>query len=219
MPNLRNMIPTFWNDYWCPQIFSVIGIIYNTKAVKNPPSGWADLWRPEVKGRIVLPEISHSIGSYIIPTSAGAGRKAGGRRRGGLRDAEEDGGSASDLGEGHRHDDELDAHRRRDDRHSLQVADLYGEGLRRARGMGLSEGGRHRVHLRHLHREGHQEPRSRRAVHQRHDGSERAALRGEDLQLRGHQQGHVVAPSAGAAGAGQVPAGSARSSYQAPPPP
>lgn len=70
MPNVRNMIPSFWNDYWVPQIFSVTGIIYNTKLVKNPPTSWSDLWRPELKGRIVLPEISHSIGSYIIPIGA-----------------------------------------------------------------------------------------------------------------------------------------------------
>lgn len=76
MPNLRNMIPAFWNDYWVPQIFSVTGIIYNTKAVKSPPTAWADLWRPEFKGRIVLPEISHSIGSYIIPIGAIAAGKA-----------------------------------------------------------------------------------------------------------------------------------------------
>jgi len=75
MPNLRNMIPAFWNDYWVPQIFSVTGVIYNTKAVKNPPTGWADLWRPEFKGRIVLPEISHSIGSYIVPIGAVAAGK------------------------------------------------------------------------------------------------------------------------------------------------
>jgi len=70
MPNVRNMIPSFWNDYWVPQIFSVTGIIYNTKLVKNPPTSWADLWRPEFKGRVVLPEISHSIGAYIIPIGA-----------------------------------------------------------------------------------------------------------------------------------------------------
>ena len=75
MPNLRNMNPAFWNDYWVPQIFSVTGIIYNTKEVKNPPTSWADLWRPELKGRIVLPEISHSIGSYIIPIGAVAAGK------------------------------------------------------------------------------------------------------------------------------------------------
>ena len=43
MPNLRNMIPTFWNDYWVPQIYSVIGIVYNTQLVKTPPTSWADL--------------------------------------------------------------------------------------------------------------------------------------------------------------------------------
>jgi putative spermidine/putrescine transport system substrate-binding protein len=70
MPNVRNMIPSFWNDYWVPQIFSITGIVYNTKLVKTPPTSWADLWRPEFKGRIVLPEISHSIGSYVIPIGA-----------------------------------------------------------------------------------------------------------------------------------------------------
>jgi spermidine/putrescine-binding protein len=43
--------------------------------VKTAPVGWADLWRPELKGRIVLPEISHSIGSYIIPIGAVAAGK------------------------------------------------------------------------------------------------------------------------------------------------
>ncbi|HXX85041.1 MAG TPA: extracellular solute-binding protein [Casimicrobiaceae bacterium] len=84
MPNLRNMIPAFWNDYWVPQIFSVTGIIYNTKLVKTPPVGWADLWRPEFKGRIVLPEISHSIGSYIIPIGAVAAGKPPGDEEAGF---------------------------------------------------------------------------------------------------------------------------------------
>jgi spermidine/putrescine-binding protein len=84
MPNLRNMIPAFWNDYWVPQIFSVTGIIYNTKAVKSPPTAWADLWRQEFKGRIVLPEISHSIGSYIIPIGAIAAGKAPGDEEAGF---------------------------------------------------------------------------------------------------------------------------------------
>jgi putative spermidine/putrescine transport system substrate-binding protein len=75
MANVRNMIPQFWNDYWVPMIFSVVGVTYNTKAVKNPPTGYVDLWRPEFKGRIVLPEISHSIGNYIIPIGAMAAGK------------------------------------------------------------------------------------------------------------------------------------------------
>ena len=55
MGHVRNMIPQFWNDYWVPQIFSVIGVCYNTKLVKTPPTSYADLWKPEFKGRIVLP--------------------------------------------------------------------------------------------------------------------------------------------------------------------
>jgi spermidine/putrescine-binding protein len=75
MANVRNMIPQFWNDYWVPMIFSAIGVTYNTKLVKNPPTSFADLWRPEFKGRIVLPEVSHSIGTYIIPIGAMAAGK------------------------------------------------------------------------------------------------------------------------------------------------
>jgi putative spermidine/putrescine transport system substrate-binding protein len=75
MGHVRNIIPSFWNDYWVPMIFSAIGICYNTKLVKNPPTGFADLWRPEFKGRIVLPEVSHSIGTYIIPIGAMAAGK------------------------------------------------------------------------------------------------------------------------------------------------
>lgn len=74
--NMRNMIPQFWNDYWVPMIFSVVGVTYNTKLVKNPPTSYADLWRPEFKGRIVLPEVSHSIGTYIIPIGAIAAGKS-----------------------------------------------------------------------------------------------------------------------------------------------
>jgi putative spermidine/putrescine transport system substrate-binding protein len=43
---------------------------------KTPPSSFANLWRPEFKGRIVLPEISHSIGPYIIPIGPMAAGKS-----------------------------------------------------------------------------------------------------------------------------------------------
>lgn len=73
--NVRGMIPSFWNDYWVPHIYSVLGICWNTKLVKNPPTSYADLWKPEFKGRIVLPEVSHSIGTYIVPVGALAAGK------------------------------------------------------------------------------------------------------------------------------------------------
>ena len=70
LANLKDVYPQFAKSHWVAMIFSGIGVTYNTKLVKNPPASYADLWRPEFKGRIVLPEISHSIGPYIIPIGA-----------------------------------------------------------------------------------------------------------------------------------------------------
>ena len=75
LTNLKDVYPKFVKSHWVAQIFSGIGVTYNTKLVKNPPTSYADLWRPEFKGRIVLPEISHSIGPYIIPIGALAAGK------------------------------------------------------------------------------------------------------------------------------------------------
>ena len=73
--NLKDVYPRFIKDYWVAMIFSPLGIIYNKKLVKNPPTAFADLWRPEFKGHIVLPDVSHSIGTYIIPIGALASGK------------------------------------------------------------------------------------------------------------------------------------------------
>jgi putative spermidine/putrescine transport system substrate-binding protein len=70
LSNVKKLLPGFAGDYWIPFCFSELGLCYNTKEVKNPPTKFADLWRPEFKGRIVLPAMSHSIGPYIIPIGA-----------------------------------------------------------------------------------------------------------------------------------------------------
>jgi putative spermidine/putrescine transport system substrate-binding protein len=75
LTNLNDVYPRFIKESWVAMIFSPLGIIYNTKLVKKPPVAFADLWRPEFKGRIVLPDISHSIGTYIIPIGALASGK------------------------------------------------------------------------------------------------------------------------------------------------
>jgi putative spermidine/putrescine transport system substrate-binding protein len=76
LTNLKDIDPQFRHDYWVAQIYSAIGIAYNAKMVKNPPRSWADLWRPEFRGKIVLPDVSHSIGLYIIPIGAMAAGKS-----------------------------------------------------------------------------------------------------------------------------------------------
>ena len=75
LANLKDIQPRFVQSHWIAMIYSPLGIIYNTKLVKNPPTSFADLWRPEFKRRIALPEISHSIGPYIIPIGALAAGK------------------------------------------------------------------------------------------------------------------------------------------------
>lgn len=70
LTNFKDVDPGFIHDHWIVQIFSAIGVTYNTKLVKKVPTSFADLWSEEFKGRIVLPEVSHSIGTSIIPIGA-----------------------------------------------------------------------------------------------------------------------------------------------------
>lgn len=73
--NLARVPQRFVQGPWVAMIYSLLGIVYNTKLVKAPPTSFADLWRPELKGRIVLPEITHSLGPYIVPVGAMAAGK------------------------------------------------------------------------------------------------------------------------------------------------
>ncbi|MGE0753295.1 MAG: PotD/PotF family extracellular solute-binding protein [Variibacter sp.] len=75
LTNLKDIAPRFVQSHWIAMIYSPLGIIYNKKLVKNPPTSFADLWKPEFKQQIVLPDISHSIGPYIIPIGALAAGK------------------------------------------------------------------------------------------------------------------------------------------------
>ena len=39
---------------------------YNTQYVKQKPTAWADLWKPEYKGKILIPNISQITGAYFL---------------------------------------------------------------------------------------------------------------------------------------------------------
>ena len=75
LTHMADVYPRMVHSHWIAQIFSAVGLCYNTREVKSPPAAWADLWRPEFRGRIVLPEVSHSIGTYIVPIGAIAAGK------------------------------------------------------------------------------------------------------------------------------------------------
>jgi putative spermidine/putrescine transport system substrate-binding protein len=44
----------------------LIGIAYNPKKVSTPPTSWLDLWKPEFKGRVGLPDIESSLGTVFM---------------------------------------------------------------------------------------------------------------------------------------------------------
>jgi len=75
LTHLKDVYPELVHDHWVAHIFNAIGITYH-KDLKNPPQSWADLWRPELKGRIILPEVVHSIGLYIVVIGAIAAGKS-----------------------------------------------------------------------------------------------------------------------------------------------
>jgi spermidine/putrescine transport system substrate-binding protein len=41
-------------DYSLAYVWGMTGIVYNTKYVKTAPTSWADLWKPEYKGHLLL---------------------------------------------------------------------------------------------------------------------------------------------------------------------
>ena len=69
LPNFKDMYPKMVRPHWVTCYFSAVGLTYS-RSVKNPPTSWADLWRPEFKGRIVIPDVSHTIGMYPVVVGA-----------------------------------------------------------------------------------------------------------------------------------------------------
>jgi spermidine/putrescine-binding protein len=69
-----------WNDvydvgkdrdgYWVSMMFAGTIIAYNTKTLSTPPTSWADLWKPEFKGKLAIPDISGTSGQQFLMAAA-----------------------------------------------------------------------------------------------------------------------------------------------------
>jgi len=69
-----------WNDVydsgrdkdgvWVGMMFAGTMITYNTNLVKTPPTSWADLWKPEWKGKLAIPDISGTSGQQFLMAAA-----------------------------------------------------------------------------------------------------------------------------------------------------
>jgi putative spermidine/putrescine transport system substrate-binding protein len=68
IPNLKDQYPfeVQKQGFFATQWLSNQVLAYNTKFIKEPPKSWADLWKPEYKGKVILPDISTSHGVFFI---------------------------------------------------------------------------------------------------------------------------------------------------------
>ena len=46
--------------------FQVVGMTYNPDKIKTAPSSWADLWRPEYKGRVGITNLNSTLGTGFM---------------------------------------------------------------------------------------------------------------------------------------------------------
>jgi putative spermidine/putrescine transport system substrate-binding protein len=46
--------------------FQAVGITYNPDRIKTPPTSWADLWKPEYKGRVGITNMNSTLGTGFM---------------------------------------------------------------------------------------------------------------------------------------------------------
>lgn len=75
LPNLRHIAPEFtgWahdpaGNYTVPYMGGTVGIVINTDVVKTPVKGFKDLFQPQFKNRLVVPNDNREIVSWALRT-------------------------------------------------------------------------------------------------------------------------------------------------------
>src|SRR5207247_3717949 len=64
--NYKDLLPEF-QDKWGPCIsMQIIGIGYNPKKIKTPPTSWDVLWDPQYKGRVGLTALNSQLGIAFL---------------------------------------------------------------------------------------------------------------------------------------------------------
>lgn len=65
--NFKDVLPRYQKSGdgdWGPVIgLQFVGIAYNPKKISTPPTSWADLWKPEYKGRVGITNMSSTLGT------------------------------------------------------------------------------------------------------------------------------------------------------------
>ena len=73
-PAFAELLPQFQGAYGPAVTMQAIGIAYNPKTVKTPPTTWDDLWKPEYKGRVGITSLASTLGlAFLLDVNRLAG--------------------------------------------------------------------------------------------------------------------------------------------------
>ena len=62
----KDLIPAAQEPSGPAPFFQVVGLTYNPDTVKTPPTSWADLWKPEFKGRVGITNLNSTLGTGFM---------------------------------------------------------------------------------------------------------------------------------------------------------
>src|SRR5215813_1898851 len=67
IPNMKNVVPEGvytqnGSTFAVSTGFYAVGLAYNTKEVKSPPTSWSDLWKPEFANMVMFPSPANALG-------------------------------------------------------------------------------------------------------------------------------------------------------------
>jgi spermidine/putrescine transport system substrate-binding protein/spermidine/putrescine transport system permease protein len=76
LPNLKNIGKEYWGqphdpklEYSVPYMSGTVGIVINTEKVKDPITGYADVFQPKHKGRIVILDDALEVVTWALATA------------------------------------------------------------------------------------------------------------------------------------------------------
>jgi putative spermidine/putrescine transport system substrate-binding protein len=71
IPNLADQLEAFrGTDFFTIALGTAPVIAYNPKFIKQTPRSWKDLWKPEYRGKIAIPDINTTQGILFVLTTA-----------------------------------------------------------------------------------------------------------------------------------------------------
>lgn len=59
----RDLIPDAQDVKGPAPFFQVVGITYNPEKIRTPPTSWADIWKPEYRGRVGITNLNSTLGT------------------------------------------------------------------------------------------------------------------------------------------------------------